>query len=147
MNRAGFDMASAEGLVLEESTAYSKVSKDSEVSEDSESSEQKDQTPPLRTNLSHTALFLPNLHTDEQGQATFTLTAPDLLTQWHVKGIAHTKDLKHGRVSFDFATRKTLMVQPHVPRFLYEGDQCEFTAKVRNSGDKPIEAVVKLETG
>ena len=146
-NRAGFDVASAEGLVLEESTAYSKASKDSEDSEDSESSEQKAQTPPLRTNLSHTALFLPNLHTDEQGQATLILTAPDLLTQWHVKGIAHTKDLKHGRVSFDFVTRKTLMVQPHVPRFLYEGDQCEFTAKVTNSVDEPIEAVVKLETG
>ena len=159
-NRAGFDVASAEGLVLEESTAYSKASKDSEVSEA--------QTPPLfiegvpqrgggvpsearsiktRTNLNHTALFLPNLHTDEQGQATFTLTAPDLLTRWHVKGMAHTKDLKHGRVSFDFVTRKTLMVQPHVPRFLYEGDTCEFTAKVTNSGDAPIEAVVKLETG
>ena len=143
-NRAGFDMASAEGLVLEESTASLDAS---EGSKGSESSEQKDQTPPLRTNLSHTALFLPNLHTDEQGQATLILTAPDLLTQWHVKGIAHTKDLKHGRMSTTFVTRKTLMVQPHVPRFLYEGDQCEFTAKVTNSGDKPIEAVVKLETG
>ena len=146
-NRAGFDVASAEGLVLEESTAYFKASKVSEDSEDSEGSEQKPQTPPLRTNLNHTALFLPNLHADEQGQATFTLTAPDLLTQWHVKGMAYTKDLKHGRVSFDFVTRKTLMVQPHVPRFLYEGDTCEFTAKVTNSGDAPIEAVVKLETG
>ena len=149
-NRAGFDMASAEGLVLEESA----------VVEDA-------QTPPLfiegvpqrgggvpsearsiktRTNLNHTALFLPNLRTDEQGQVTFTVTAPDLLTRWHVKGIAHTKDLKHGRVNFDFVTRKTLMVQSHVPRFLYEGDQCEFTAKVTNSGDEPIEAVVRLET-
>lgn len=150
-NRIGFDMASAEGLNTIEEI----------VVEDA-------QTPPLfiegvpqrgggvpsearsiktRTNLDHTALFLPTLRTDEQGQVTFTVTAPDLLTQWHVKGIAHTKDLKHGRVNFDFVTRKTLMVQPHVPRFLYEGDQCEFTAKVTNSGDEPIEAVVRLETG
>ena len=99
----------------------------------------------LRTNLNHTALFLPNLRTDKQGQVTFTVTAPDLLTQWHVKGIAHTKDLKHGRVGFDFVTRKTLMVQPHVPRFLYEGDKCDFTAKVSNSGNESIEAVVKLK--
>lgn len=143
-NRAGFDMASAEGLVLEESTASLDAS---EGSKGSESSEPKTQETYLRKDLCHTALFLPTLHTDEQGQATFTLTAPDLLTQWHVKGIAHTKDLKHGRMSTTFVTRKTLMVQPHVPRFLYEGDQCEFTAKVTNSGDKPIEAVVKLETG
>ena len=100
----------------------------------------------LRKDLRHTALFLPTLRTDEQGQATFTVTAPDLLTQWHVKGIAHTKDLKHGRLNFDFVTRKTLMVQPHVPRFLYEGDKCDFTAKVSNSGDEPLEVVVTLET-
>ncbi|MBQ5717662.1 MAG: hypothetical protein IIV66_00610, partial [Alistipes sp.] len=43
----------------------------------------------------HTALFLPVVRTDAQGQATFRFTAPDLLTRWHVKGIAHTKDLKH----------------------------------------------------
>lgn len=98
----------------------------------------------LRTALSHTALFIPNLRTDEQGRATFTLTAPDLLTQWHVKGIAHTKDLKYGRMNFDFITRKTLMVQPNVPRFLYEGDRCDFTAKVSNSGGEPTEAVVRL---
>ncbi|MBQ8220385.1 MAG: hypothetical protein IJZ31_04120 [Bacteroidaceae bacterium] len=143
-NRAGFDMASAEGLVLEESAVSSEASK---ISEDSETSEPKTQELYLRKDLRHTALFLPNLRTDEQGQVTFTVTAPDLLTQWHVKGIAHTKDLKHGRVNFDFVTRKTLMVQPHVPRFLYEGDQCEFTAKVTNSGEEPIEAVVKLEIG
>ena len=143
-NRIGFDMASAEGLVLEESAVSSEASK---TSEDSETSEPKTQEPYLRKDLRHTALFLPNLRTDEQGQVTFTVTAPDLLTRWHVKGIAHTKDLKHGRVNFDFVTRKTLMVQPHVPRFLYEGDQCEFTAKVTNSGDEPIEAVVRLETG
>ena len=141
-NRAGFDMASAEGLVLEESAVSSEAFK---VSEDSENSEPKAQELYLRKDLRHTALFLPNLRTDEQGQVTFTVTAPDLLTQWHVKGIAHTKDLKHGRVNFDFVTRKTLMVQPHVPRFLYEGDQCEFTTKVTNSGDEPIEAVIKLE--
>ena len=143
-NRIGVDMASAEGLVLEESAVSSEASK---ISEDSETSEPKTQDPYLRKDLRHTALFLPDLRTDEQGQVTFTVTAPDLLTQWHVKGIAHTKDLKHGRVNFDFVTRKTLMVQPHVPRFLYEGDQCEFTAKVTNSGDEPIEAVVRLETG
>ncbi|MBQ4083364.1 MAG: hypothetical protein IJC77_03755, partial [Bacteroidaceae bacterium] len=143
-NRAGFDMASAEGLVLEELAVSSEASK---TSEDSETSEPKTQEPYLRKDLRHTALFLPTLRADEQGQVTFTVTAPDLLTRWHVKGIAHTKDLKHGWVNFDFVTRKTLMVQPHVPRFLYEGDQCEFTAKVTNSGDEPIEAVVRLETG
>ena len=100
----------------------------------------------LRKNLCHTALFLPSLHTDEQGCATFTLTAPDLLTRWHVKGIAHTKELKYGRIQNSFITRKTLMVQPHVPRFLYEGDSCNFAAKVTNCIDAPMSVVVRFET-
>lgn len=106
-------------------------------------------TPPiqLRKHLRHTALFVPTLYTDAQGLVNVTFTAPNLLTQWHVKGIAHTKDLRYGHINFDFITRKTLMVQPHAPRFLYEGDRCDFTAKVSNSDDKPIEVVVKLEIG
>ena len=98
----------------------------------------------LRENLSHTALFLPTLHTDEQGQATFTLTAPDLFSEWHVKGIAHTKEMLHGQVERQFVTNKMLMVQPHVPRFLYEGDSCCFTAKVSNNSTTPVEAKVML---
>ena len=138
-NRAGFDTAVEESL--DASTSSANTSADTAPSEPSAPSEE----PHLRSDLSHTALYIPTLHTDEQGRATFTLTAPDLLTQWHVKGIAHTKTMKHGRVSLDFITRKPLMVQPHVPRFLYEGDRCDFTAKVSNSGNEPIEAVVYLK--
>lgn len=97
----------------------------------------------LRSNLSHTALFMPTMHTDEQGRATITLSAPDLLTTWHIKGIAHTKDLKYGHLDLSFITRKELMVQPNVPRFLYEGDTCQFTAKITHSTDEHIQ--VKLE--
>ena len=100
-------------------------------------------TPYVRRNLSHTALFMPTLHTDEQGRATITLTAPDLLTTWHIKGLAHTKDMKYGHLDLSLITRKELMVQPHVPRFLYEGDTCHFTARITHSGNEPVQ--VKLE--
>lgn len=148
-NRAGFDMASAEGLsIVENSDQLGEVAmRIGTTEETSATGGTEAPTPYLRKDLNHTALFLPTLHTDEQGQATFTLTTPDLLTKWHVKGIAHTKDLKHGRVESCFVTRKTLMVQPNVPRFLYEGDVCDFTAKVSNSSDEPIEAVVRLTIG
>ena len=103
--------------------------------------------PDLREQLRHTALFLPTLRTDAQGRATFTFTAPDLLTRWHVKAFAHTKELKRGDADVQFVTRKGLMVQPYVPRFLYEGDTCRFAAKVTNSSDRPIEATVTLHVG
>ena len=134
-NRVGSDMVVAESLVLDEESAPSEASSPAE----------EVTIPYLRQDLRHTALFIPALNTDEQGRATFTLTAPDLLTRWHIKGIAHTKELKHGCLNVDFITRKTLMVQPNVPRFLYEGDVCDFTAKVTNSGDKSAPMVVNLE--
>ena len=131
-NRAGFDTSVAEALV---------VNDDSKATTSTQESEEAY----IRQDLRHTALFLPTLRTDERGLATFTLTAPDLLTRWHVKGMAHTKDLKHGRLSVDFITRKELMVQPHVPRFLYEGDACDYTAKVTNSSDRPMTVIVRFE--
>lgn len=137
-SRIGFDTSNSESMVFNEVALQ-----DEEVAAGEGDKETSDIH--LRTALSHTALFLPTLHTDEQGRATFTLTAPDLLTRWHVKGIAHTQDMKYGRVNVDFITRKTLMVQPNVPRFLYEGDRCDFTAKVSNSSNEPIEAIVQLK--
>ena len=101
----------------------------------------------IRQQLLHTALFLPTLRTDAQGRATFTFTVPDLLTRWHVKAFAHTKEFKQGLADTQFVTRKELMVQPYVPRFLYEGDTCHFAAKVTNSSAQPIEACVTLHVG
>lgn len=134
-SRAGLD-----GVSLSETVP---MVNDSESSTSFENSENA--TPNLRQNLRHTALFLPVVRTDAQGQATFRFTAPDLLTRWHVKGIAHTKDLKHGRVESSFVTRKTLMVQPNAPRFLYEGDECHLAVKVTNSSDTTLTADVHLE--
>ena len=137
-NRAGFDAATA----TSETLSLDKKEND----EGSKNTTETDSTEPhLRQNLCHTALFLPALRTNEQGKATFILTAPDLLTRWHIKGLAHTKDLKHGRMSVDFITRKELMVEPNVPRFLYEGDVCNFTAKITNNSNKPMEVIVKLD--
>ncbi len=120
------------------------ASKESGPETDPEASGFEESQVHLRQNLNHTALFLPALRTDEQGQATFTLTAPDLFSEWHVKGIAHTQDVKYGQLEHSFVTKKMLMVQPNVPRFLYEGDSCYFTAKVTNNDNKRVEAKVKL---
>ena len=139
-NRAGLDTSESEAMVLNEVALQ-----DEEVAAGAGDKEISDIH--LRTALSHTALFLPTLHTDERGHASFSFTAPDLLTEWHIKGIAHTKDLKHGRMSVNFITRKALMVQPNVPRFLYEGDACDFTAKVTNSSEEPMEVTVQLTLG
>ena len=133
-NRAGFDTATTQDAVaMEEAATMEETDKATEGHETY-----------IRQDLKHTALFIPHLLTDGEGRATFTFTAPDLLTRWHIKGMAYSAELKHGRASVDFVTRKELMVQPNVPRFLYEGDVCHFTAKVTNSSQEASETVVCL---
>lgn len=138
-NRAGLD-----GVSLSETVPIAKATEGTDLLEGALDGG-VNATPYLRQDLRHTALFLPAVRTDAQGQATFAFTVPDLLTRWHVKGIAHTKELKHGRVEGGFITRKTLMVQPNAPRFLYEGDECHLAVKVTNSSDSTLTAHVHME--
>ena len=61
---------------------------------------------------------------------------PEALTQWKLMTLAHTKDLASGYAERTVITQKDLMVQPNAPRFLREGDQMEFSAKIVNLSDK-----------
>ncbi len=49
-----------------------------------------------RTNFAETAFFYPQLKTDAQGNVQFSFTAPESLTRWNVKLLAHTQDLYFG---------------------------------------------------
>lgn len=99
----------------------------------------------IRQDLNHTAFFEPCIRTDKNGNAEISFTAPDLLTEWNFQGVAFTKDLRVGQFLESVITRKELMVQPNVPRFLRQGDQFAFTAKVTNISDADMDAVVRLE--
>ena len=54
------------------------------------------------------------------------------MTRWKFLGMAHTKDLKFGLTNKEIVTQKELMVLPNAPRFVREGDEIEYTAKVSN---------------
>ena len=99
----------------------------------------------IRQDLNHTAFFEPCIRTDKDGHAEISFTAPDLLTEWNFQGVAFTKDLRVGQFLESVITRKELMVQPNVPRFLRQGDEFAFTAKVTNISDAEMEANVRLE--
>lgn len=98
----------------------------------------------IREDLCHTAFFMPSLRTDKEGNVDITFTAPDLLTEWHFQNLAFTEDLRVGRLTKSVITRKELMVQPNVPRFLRQGDSMAFTAKVSNVSDKEMDVCVRL---
>ncbi len=103
--------------------------------------------PYIRSNLSTLAFFAPTLRTDRDGTITYSFTAPDLLTQWNIKGIAWTQDLAIGTLERTLVTQKQLMIQPNMPRFLREGDTATLMAKVMNLTDSDLTVNVDFSFG
>lgn len=99
----------------------------------------------LRTNFNETAFFFPQLQPDNDGNYTINFTMPESLTKWKWLALAHTKDLAFGSNETTIITQKTLMVQPNIPRFLREGDQLEFTARISNTGDTTLTGTAELQ--
>lgn len=102
-----------------------------------ESSRAAPPTPPPssvvpRRNLNELAFFFPHLVSESNGTVRMTFTMPEALTTWKFFGFAHTTNLSSGFLESQVTTSKDLMVQPNPPRFLREGDELEFTARIVN---------------
>jgi len=99
----------------------------------------------IRTNFNETAFFYPQLRTDSVGNVKFSFTAPESLTRWNVKMLAHTKDLYFGQGEAQVVTQKDLMVQMNLPRFVRRSDKLVLSANVVNLTDKELKASVRFE--
>src|SRR5690606_13088029 len=97
-----------------------------------------------RTDLRETAFFFPDLMTDAEGNVKISFQAPERLTQWKFMAFAHTKEMQTGYLELPVQTRKNLMVEPHVPRIVREGDEVVITAKVNNRSGSDVDGGVKL---
>ncbi len=98
-----------------------------------------------RTNLNETAFFYPHLETDSNGAIAFTFTMPEALTTWNFMAYAHTKEMQTAQLFDKVITQKELMIQPNAPRFLREGDEIVFTAKVSNLTENTLNGKASLE--
>jgi uncharacterized protein YfaS (alpha-2-macroglobulin family) len=122
------------------------VADSTEISVENKPSEKIDQSQiQIRQNFNETAFFFPELRTDKNGNIEFSFTMPEALTQWKLMTLAHTKDLASGYAEKTIITQKDLMVQPNAPRFLREGDQLEFSAKIVNMTDKELSGNAELQ--
>lgn len=110
-----------------------------------EISPEKEKPVQLRTNFNETAFFYPQLRTDAKGNVKFTFTAPESLTRWNVKMLAHTADLYFGQAEAQVVTQKDLMVQMNLPRFVRRSDKLILSANVINLTDKSQTASVQFE--
>lgn len=99
----------------------------------------------IRRNFNETSFFFPDLKTDAEGNVSFSATMPEALTQWKLMTFAHTKELASAYTENLLVTQKQLMVQPNAPRFLREGDQMEFSAKIVNLSDSELTGTATLE--
>ncbi len=128
-----------------------KIVKDEEVSADSAvtSKEQvatsNGPSVQVRKNFNETAFFFPELKTDANGNVEFSFTMPEALTKWKLLTLAHTKDAASGYSENSTVTQKPLMVQPNAPRFMREGDNMEFSAKIVNLSEKEVAGIATLE--
>lgn len=127
--------------------AYAKVANESEKAEDKPATETKPKAPDFqpRTNLKETVFFMPELATDASGAILIKFKMNEALTRWKFLGLAHTRDLKIGSTTRSVVTQKELMVQPNAPRFLREGDEIEFTAKVSNLSGQALAGTASLQ--
>ncbi|MEL6636451.1 MAG: alpha-2-macroglobulin family protein [Bacteroidota bacterium] len=100
---------------------------------------------PVRTNLNETVFFLPELKTDAEGNVIVEFTMNEALTRWKFLLFAHTPDLEFGIGQREVVTQKELMVQPNSPRFLREGDEIVWTAKVSNLSEKDLNGTARLQ--
>jgi hypothetical protein len=100
---------------------------------------------PPRTNLKETVFFYPELMTDTAGNVLVRFTMNEALTRWNFNGLALTTDLKSAVFFSEVVTQKPLLVQPNPPRFVREGDQLSFPAKVTNLSEQPLLVTARLE--
>lgn len=98
----------------------------------------------LRTDFSETAFFYPQLRTDRKGKISFSFTMPHTLTQWHLRGYAHTKGMLTGIVDTLVTTSKEFILTPNYPRFIRVGDKTSITASIANMSTKAQSGFVSL---
>ncbi len=101
--------------------------------------------PAVRKDFNETAFFLPNLRTDSSGNISFGFTMPEVLTQWKLMALAHSRQLAFGYTQHLAVTQKELMIQPNIPRFVREKDSLILNVKVVNMGDSLIGGFATLE--
>ncbi|MHC1774201.1 MAG: carboxypeptidase-like regulatory domain-containing protein [Lentimicrobium sp.] len=90
----------------------------------------------LRTNFTDCAYWKPDLTTDANGKATFTVKYPDDITRWDSYVLGMDGHRHSGMAENQVLSYKPLLAQLYMPRFLVAGDTVNALGKVINyTGD------------
>ncbi len=99
----------------------------------------------LRETDVKTALWLPMLTSDEQGNVQIEFDAPEFNTTWIVQAIGLDKMLYTDIFGQEVLTQKPIMVKANAPRFLRHGDVATLAANVQNATDAATTAQAVIE--
>jgi hypothetical protein len=106
------------------------------------------QLPPdiaIREDFSDTAYWNPVVTTDQAGEAQVTLTLPDNLTTWVMRGVGLTGETLVGEGTVELLSTKPLLIRPVAPRFFVVEDRAQLAANVTNNTTTPLETQVILQ--
>lgn len=136
------NMGNANNIMLKEESDNMPISKDID---DKKAEENNNENSNPRKNFNETAFFIP-LKLSENGQFNFDFQFPESVTKWNMIAIAHTPDMKIGKIEGSVITQKDVMIQPNVPRFLKLNDKIILSAKIVNltSDNMPAKGSIEL---
>jgi hypothetical protein len=98
----------------------------------------------VREEFSDTAFWNPVVVTDQNGQAQVTLTLPDNLTTWVMRGVGITNDTKVGEATTELVSTLPLLIRPVAPRFFVVDDTAQLAANITNNTAEPLEIEATL---
>jgi len=100
----------------------------------------------VREDFPDTAFWDAFIETNQEGEATVSITLPDNLTTWRMDARAITKNTLVGQTTFDIISSKPLLIRPQTPRFFVVNDHVRIGAAVQNNTKQDLETKVSLES-
>lgn len=96
----------------------------------------------LRRLFKSTAYFAPAVPVGADGRGSVSFTLPDNLTTYRIMIVAANKQGMMGQAAGALLTRRSLAVEPVLPRFVYEEDRFVLQARVFNGTGAALETSV-----
>ena len=121
-----------EGIEVEEEAKHAMVKPDFESIE-------------LRTEMVKSALWMPMLATDAEGNFVVEFNAPNDASSWVMQALAYDNFVGCSTASREMVTRKPVMARLNAPRFVRNADVATLFGSVQNATDESITADALIE--
>ncbi|MCL2879168.1 MAG: MG2 domain-containing protein [Treponema sp.] len=96
----------------------------------------------MRRLFKSTAFYAPAVQVGPDGRGVVSFTLPDNLTTYRVMVIAANKQGQMGQAECALTARRSLAVEPVLPRFVYEEDRFTIQARVFNGTNAVLETTL-----